>query len=110
MTPQENQEPRHRELIKNGINRLEALCERGVWRLGVTLCIGSALSSCYLFLNSYLEPKIDLLTPLDGLIPYWPWSISVYLSLYGVYLVAGFTLTARQYAETLIGLIAMERR
>ena len=86
---------------------LESLCERGVWRLGVTLCIGSALSSCYLFLNGYLEPKVDLLTPLDALIPYWPWSISVYLSLYGLYLVVGVTLSARQYAHTLLGLIAI---
>jgi hypothetical protein len=65
------------------------------------------LVSTYLLLNHTLSPKIDLLLPLDEEIPYWPWTISVYITLYPMYLIAALSLDARRYVDVLIGVVAM---
>ena len=76
-------------------------------RLAFSLVIMAFLVSGYLILNNSLAHKVDLLLPLDEQIPYWPWTVGIYVTLHPMYFIAAFTLEPRRYVHVLLGVIAM---
>lgn len=93
--------------IQDLIYRLEEINKSKGARLLITLGVISILISCYLLINNHLEHKVDLLLTLDNSIPYWPWTVVIYVSLYPMYLTAAITLSARQYLQVLLGVVLM---
>ena len=70
----------------------------------IWICV---LVSGYLLLNNSLAHKVNLLLPLDEQIPYWPWSIGVYITLHPMYLIAAYSLQPRKYIHVLVGITMM---
>ena len=89
------------------LNVLERMNRTAVARLFYSLVWMYVLISGYLLLNNNLAHKVDLLLPLDEKIPYWPWSIAVYLTLHPMYLVAAYTLRPRKYVHVILGVTMM---
>lgn len=61
----------------------------------------------YLLINYSQPSEVDLLLPLDTAIPYWPWSVSIYFTLYVMYLAAALTLDAHRYSVMLLSILGM---
>ena len=93
--------------VRDHLESLERLNESPHIRLAITLVVAFILVSSYLLLNNNLEHKVDLLLPIDGWIPYLPWTVAIYVGLYPMYFIAAFTLSARQYVQILFGVIMM---
>ena len=76
-------------------------------RLTTSFMIIMMLILGYVLLNNHLAHKIDLLLPIDEHIPYWPWSVGIYITLHPMYLVAAWTLSPRRYVHVLLGITTM---
>lgn len=74
-------------------------------RLRNTFVLMLSTMGLYLLINYNQASEIDLLMPLDQQIPYWPWTISIYVTLYIMYLTAAIVLTPRHYAVMLISVL-----
>lgn len=68
----------------------------------ITLVIGL---STYQYLNRTLVPRVDLYTPLDEAIPFLPWTILVYLSMYVMFVAAAIVVRGRAFLRGLSALI-----
>lgn len=70
-----------------------------------TIVIFSGTLPFYQYLNRNLEPKYDLSIWLDHLIPYWPWTVSIYMSVYIMYLGAAALLSPLRYLRLLMAML-----
>ena len=68
----------------------------------VTLFVGL---STYQYLNRTLTPRVELYTPLDAAIPFLPWTILVYLSMYVMFAAAATVVKGRDFLRGLTALI-----
>ena len=89
------------------LRSLEQLHSSPGRRLISSLVVIASLISGYLILNNTLAHKVNLLLPLDEQIPYWPWSVSVYITLHPMYIIAAYTLQPRRYVHVILGLTTM---
>lgn len=87
--------------------KFEKLTERFVPRFLLTIIVMLVLISGYLLLNNNLEHKVDLFLPLDGMIPYLPWTIVIYATLYVLYMAVTVVLDSKAYTQVLADLILM---
>lgn len=88
-------------------SRLERLNATPPRRLAVTLFIFPLTLIPYQLLNHALPPRFDLLTPLDAALPFWPWTVTVYMSLYALYLAAAVALSPREYLRVLGAMLTL---
>ena len=93
--------------VREKLESLERLNESPRMRLAITFAVALVLVSSYLLINNSLEHKVDLLLPIDEWIPYWPWTVVIYIGLYPMYFIAALSLSARQYVKILFGVITM---
>ena len=66
-----------------------------------------ALLCCYLVINRSLDPKVDFLLPVDTSIPFLPWTIFVYQSLYAMVMIAAYMSKPREFLELMGGMVAI---
>ncbi len=59
----------------------------------------------YVALNRGLQPRVTFLTPLDEAIPFLPWTIVIYYSMYAMMLVAAARVSARDYVRLMGALL-----
>ena len=93
--------------IDHILTSLEQINNTPIKRLISSFVVIILLVSGYLLLNNHLAHKVDLLLPLDEEIPYWPWSVGVYLTLHPMYLIVAFSLPPRRYIHVLLGVTVM---
>lgn len=62
----------------------------------------------YSLANRTFEPKVDFLLPIDELIPFLPWTVFVYQSLYIMVLVGAMTCPPRDFIRVMLALITNE--
>jgi len=94
-------------MFRKYFQKFEKLNERFIPRLFITISVMIGLILCYLFLNNSLEHKVDLLLPIDEMIPYWPWTISIYLTLYVMYFSVSIILETKRFTQVLIDIVLM---
>ena len=94
-------------MLRRYFQKFEKMNEEFTPRLMMTFLVIITLISSYLLLNNSLEHKVDLLLPLDEMIPYWPWTISIYLTLYLMYFTVSISLETKRYTQVLIDLVLM---
>ena len=61
----------------------------------------------YQQLNRSLAPRWDLLSPIDALVPFLPWTVVVYMSLYLIYLAAAWVLRGRDFLRVMWSLLSL---
>ena len=93
--------------IDHIITSLEQMNSTPIKRLISSFVVIILLVSGYLLLNNHLAHKVDLLLPLDEEIPYWPWSVGVYITLHPMYLIVALSLPPRRYVHVLLGVTVM---
>lgn len=75
-------------------------------RIGTTVVVVSATMVIYWALNDHLRPRFDLSTPIDGVIPFLPWTIVIYFSFYLLLLVAAWACEAEEFLRLFVALLA----
>lgn len=94
-------------MFRKYFQKFENLNERFIPRLFITISVMIGLILCYLFLNNSLEHKVDLLLPIDEMIPYWPWTVSIYFTLYVMYFSVSIILETKRFTQVLIDIVLM---
>ncbi len=78
---------------------LRRLCERPLSRVALTGLLLIVTMQAYWALNASLAPRFDLSLPVDDAVPFLPWTIAVYLSLYAMVLLAAVVSSGAAYVE-----------
>ena len=81
--------------------------ETPVRRLVSAVFCTCAVLCCYFVINSSFEPKVDLLLPIDTQIPFLPWTIFIYQSLYVMVLLAAYVTKPRECFELFAGMVVI---
>lgn len=77
------------------------------YRIFTSTVLMLSLMSIYLLLNNNLEHKIDLLLPLDLMIPYWPWTACIYFTLYFMYFTVAVITESQRYTQVALDIVLM---
>jgi len=86
--------------------RFVALLDRHfLTRVGTTLALVGGTLVIYQRLNAALVPRFDFWVPLDGLIPFWPWTWLVYASFYVMLPLAAWWAKPGEYPKTLAAVL-----
>lgn len=74
-------------------------------RLGVTFVFAVPMLSVYVLLNEAVPSRFDLAIALDHAIPFLPWTLPLYMSLYVFVLIAVVLTTEQNFRQALAALI-----
>ena len=70
------------------LGHLQRLSQSAKGRAAIAVVCTIAMLQCYSLVNRTFEHKIDFMLPIDEMIPFMPWTVFVYQSLYIMVLVA----------------------
>jgi hypothetical protein len=93
--------------LQQGVAWLNAINEHTLGRVVSAVVIFGLTMVAYGWLNRNLSPRFDLLTPLDVLIPLWPWTISIYFSHYAMLIWAAAQAKASEYVRLLFAVLTV---
>jgi membrane-associated phospholipid phosphatase len=74
-------------------------------RIATTLVLIGATFQVYWYLNHHLPPRFDLMTPLDRLIPFVPWTLPAYQSFFVLLVWAAWKFDAREFLRLLAAVL-----
>ncbi len=84
---------------------LEALASYPLGRVAIAALVIVSVLFVYSFTNTAMQPRIDFYTALDARIPFMPWTITIYLSMYLLFGAAAWYVDATDFLRGLTALM-----
>lgn len=84
---------------------LEALASYPLGRIAISAMVIVTVLFVYSFTNSSMNPRVDFYTALDAAIPFMPWTITIYMSMYLLFAVAAWYVDATEFLRGLLALM-----
>jgi membrane-associated phospholipid phosphatase len=84
---------------------LARLNEHFLGRIATTFVLIGLTFQVYWYLNNHLAPRFDLMTPLDRLVPFVPWTLLVYQSFFVMLLWAAWICSASEFLRLLVAVL-----
>jgi membrane-associated phospholipid phosphatase len=86
---------------------MEALASYPLGRVAIAGMVIVSVLFVYAFTNSAMQPRVDFYTVLDATVPFMPWTIIVYLSMYLLFGVASWYVDAIEFLRGLSALLVV---
>ncbi|MCA2982110.1 MAG: phosphatase PAP2 family protein [Myxococcaceae bacterium] len=80
---------------------------RLVVRVGSTLVVMWGTLQVYQGLNARLAPRYDFGLPIDACIPFWPWTLLVYVSFYALFPLAAWWAPPGSFGRILMAVLTV---